>query len=120
MEWLAKLIPESVIEKMADSLFLKFTSKWVALGAAATVTHGFVSPAQATADQQRLIEILAGSGVLALNHLLEYLLHWKHIDREGSAYASGAASMVDATAKTNVTAGDPAVMANPGIINPKG
>jgi len=75
METLINLIPVSVIERLADSLFLKYINKWILLGAASAVAHGVITTQQSQIDAQKLIEIVAGGGVIALNHLIEAALH---------------------------------------------
>ena len=75
MNWLLNLVPDSVVHKMVDSIVMKFVNKWIALGAAALVTHGLVTSQQAQIDSTHLIEIIGGSGLIVINHLITLALH---------------------------------------------
>lgn len=75
MNWILNLVPDSVVQKMVDSIVMKFVNKWIALGAAALVTHGLVTNQQAQVDATHLIEIISGSGLIIINHLITLALH---------------------------------------------
>ena len=111
MNWIASLIPDSVVVKIADSLLLKYVTRWLGqLAGGAMVAyalgHHLVSQQQVSDGTQQIIVWVGGTGILLFNQLLVYLLHGKNQDNKAASFNAGLAAQ-NAEPKSSNPPGQP-------------